>query len=115
MAAAPKKNAPTAAQAAAAEAVGEVDLSKPDATPDPAAPIVVPFRGAEFKIERDTLVSARYLIAVASNQPHTILFEALGQQQSAQFIRLCKPGEGLYDVAGEFFEALSKAAGWGNS
>lgn len=112
MAAAPKK---TAAQAAASEAVGDVDLTKPDAAPDPNAPIVVPFRGAEFRIERVTLVSARYLVAVASNQPHTILFEALGPKQSAEWIRLCKPGEGLYEAAGEFFEALSKAAGWGNS
>lgn len=95
---------PNAPEAAAAEAT------------DTAKPIIVPFRGEDFTIERDTFASARFLLAMASSQDHKILFELLGPNQADRFIRVCKPGEGLLEVEMEFFEALNLAdGGSGNS
>jgi hypothetical protein len=95
---------PTAPEAAAAEAT------------ETAKPIIVPFRGDDFTIERDTFASARFLLAMASSQDHKILFELLGPNQADRFIRLCNPGEGLLAVEMEFFEALNTAdGGQGNS
>lgn len=79
------------------------------------APLLVTFRDFEFKIEKEVLTSARFLLAIASDQPHRIIFEILGPEQAAIFIGLLTRGESILSVSAEFLPAVNKAAGWGNS
>jgi hypothetical protein len=90
------------AEAAAAEVLAEGKLT-------------IPFRGADFVIDRDILSSARFLIAIASGQDHRILFEILGPENVDRFMLTLKRGETLPVVAAEFLGAVNKSAGWGNS
>lgn len=97
-----KKTEPTPAQAAVAEALEDGDVA-------------VEFRGQQFVIKRETRLSAKVAMALASGQDHVFLYHLLGPVDSDRFIRLCKPGEPFTDVSAEWFEAYGKASGQGNS
>lgn len=99
-----KPEADTAAvDAAIAEATGKDNV------------FTVEFRGQKFDIDRDVLNSARFLMALARGRDHELMFEILGDKDSGRFIALCKRGESLPPIASEFFAAINKAAGLGNS
>lgn len=89
--------------AAVAEATGNKNI------------VVVEFRGQKFNIDRDVLGSARFLMALARGRDHELMFEILGDKDSGRFIGLCERGESLPPIASEFFTAINKAAGLGNS
>lgn len=97
----PAKDDTKAADAAVAEATGD-DTS-----------IVIPFRGAEFKVEREVLSSARLLVAIAQGLNHKILVELLAPADVDRFVGLLKRGEHIAGVAAEFLGALNEAAGLG--
>lgn len=92
---------------AAAAAIAEVDAD--------AGPLIVEFRGEQFEIDRANRASARYAIALAAGHNHIAIVELLGQAAVGQFIALCNRGEDFHDVSTEFFDALGKASGQGNS
>jgi hypothetical protein len=96
----------SALEAAAAEVAAETDDT---------VVADVQFRGETFPIPVSTFASARFLFALATDVPHRILFEALGAALADKFIRTLKPGEGIYEVTKEFFDAVNDAAGQGNS
>lgn len=74
------------------------------------------FRGAQFTVPRSVFGSARLLLAVASGELHSMVWEALPDPlDKRRFLSLVKPGDSMADVATEFFEALNTAAGSGNS
>jgi hypothetical protein len=73
------------------------------------------WRGEDFTIARETMRSARVLMAVASDEAHTLLFEILGPVDSARFVKVCERNESLLTVAAEFFKEFGAAAGSGNS
>jgi len=98
----PPKDKINAAQAAAAETLDPV-------------PLVFKFRERQFTVERDVLVSARFLMAIASGQDHRIMFETLDPKDVDRFMTTLQRGESLPVVAAEFLGAVSAAAGWGNS
>ena len=98
---APEPDTGKAAEAAFAEATNDEN-------------IVVSFREQKFSIPRSRLSSARFLLAIKTNELHTLLFEALGKNDAGRFIDLCAEGDQLPDVAEEFFEALNKETGLGN-
>lgn len=96
-----RKN-PKAAEAAAAEALNEGDVS-------------VEFRGETFVVKRETRQSFRLAMAIASNSQAQMIYELITPADRPRFIALGKPGEAFSDVATEWFAALNKASGQGNS
>jgi hypothetical protein len=75
--------------------------------------IKVPFRDATITVRQSARTSARFLIAARTNHL-TALVELLGDE-AGKFIDQCKPGEELVPVVVEFFEAMNKVTGSGNS
>lgn len=109
---APAKKA-TAAVAARREVRAEKGKPKP---------LAVKFRGESFEIPIDRLGSARVymrqkLLQSTPTAEHQVdlLFEILGGDQSARFIDSCGPGDTIFTVAREFFDAIKKAANVPNS
>lgn len=97
---------------------GKIDASKSavDAAVDEVneADLRIEWRGVTFVIPRATLTSARFLMAFKTNELHSLLYELIGSENASRFIDLCKPGEGLGEVAESFFAELNKATGVGN-
>lgn len=98
-----------------------------DAAIDEAAGVVkLTFRGADFAIPHERFGSPAFRLGlkILSSGEMTVetgdvmtdfMFGVLGPQDSARFIRLCKPGEMLDTVAAEFFRELNARSGAGNS
>lgn len=100
------------------EATTPVEAAEAEATADETVDMLkVPFRGQVLEIPRDSLYSARRLVAMAGVEqlPHVALFETVGADQAMRLISACAPGDNIFDVAREFFEALGTAVGAGNS
>lgn len=86
------------------------------------APLQVKFRGETFAIPRDRLGSARVFLLVKKLEKFNtvgdeveVLFEILGQRDSARFIALMKPGDEINPAYAEFMAAVNKAASVPNS
>jgi len=119
MPAQPRKATPRKAPAAAVSARREVRAEK-----GKTASVAVKFRGETFDIARDRLGSARiFLLQRKLGKPGfgtiadevEILFELLGQVDSARFINLVQPGDQIEACYLEFVQALNKAANVPNS
>jgi hypothetical protein len=90
---------------------------------NPVPPVEVTFRGETFTIPRDRLGSSRVFLrqkhmeqfGVTSDGLSAVLFEILGQRDSARFIDLCGPDDALLEVSNEFMAALNKAVNVPNS
>jgi hypothetical protein len=113
----PAKKAPAKKATAAVRARREVRAEK-----NQPAPLKVPFRGTTFEIPRDRLGSARVLMRLQQLRRYPtvqaevdVLFELLGQVDSARFIDLCGDGDDIETVYNEFMAAASKASNVPNS
>lgn len=86
------------------------------------APLTVTFRGGAFDIPVDRLGSARVWLRLQHLQKYPseqaaigVLFELLGPLDSARFIDLCQPGDGIAAVFNEFMATINKGANVPNS
>lgn len=85
-------------------------------------PLVIEFRKMTFDIPVDRLGSARLAMRMhmlerfpSEKSVADVLFEMLGQANSARLIDLCEPGDSIVAVFNEFMAAASKAANVPNS
>jgi hypothetical protein len=98
---APAEDAPTPAEAAAADAA-DADLK-------------VVFRDLTFTVPRARTRSLHFQMALSTLNYAAIMTETLDPQQQFQILQVVDRGEDVFDAAAEYLGALSKAGGWGNS
>jgi hypothetical protein len=118
MPAQPRKSTPARKPSAAVAARREVRAEKGAK----AEPLTVKFRGSTFEIPRDRLGSARVFMRLQHLRRFPtvqaevdVLFELLGQIDSARLIDLCGPGDDIENVYNEFMSAANKASNVPNS
>lgn len=111
----------------------DVSKTEPKGTPTPKRPPVkknaakaaaedaagvnpaMTFRGEEFTISRDVLLSQRVAMMLADPKlAFKLIPELLEQKDHLRFLDLCQRGESQDEISVEFFKALA-GAGLGNS
>lgn len=99
----PDETVTSAAEAAAAEAAEE------------SRDFTVEFRGEKFLITEERRRSWRAAVAIGTGNILQWLVEVIDPAERNKLIAVGKPGESFADVSDEFFEAVNKVGGQGNS